>query len=307
ELGINYIDTATNYTTSETRVGKAIAGRSEGLIIATKTMARTADVMEAHLKQSLEHIGVGSIDLYQFHNVSDPDAVKAILAPGGPLAAAEKAKKAGLVKHIGVTSHSLDMAKELVRSDRFETIMFPFNFVAREPEDELLSLCKEHDVGFIAMKPMGGGLLDNPVIAFKYLMRFPDIVPIVGIERVREIEEIVPIVEGPAEMTAAELAEMERIKRELGTRFCRRCDYCQPCTEGIPISTVMMLGSFARRLPPERIFTGGMAEAMDKAAQCSKCGDCETRCPYNLSIRDMIEENVTWYQAEKEKRQGRAA
>jgi len=230
-----------------------------------------------------------------------------VLDPNGPMAVAEEAKRAGVIKHIGITSHSMDIAKEAVKSDRFETIMFPFNFITSEPADELLPLTREHDVGFIAMKPLAGGMLDNASIAFKYLLQFPDILPIPGIEKPHEIEEIVQILAGPWEMTEAEQLEMQRLKDELGTRFCRRCDYCQPCTEEITISTVMNITSFVKRMPPERIFLGGPSEIMEKAATCTECGECEERCPYHLPIRDMIAEKVDWFQEEKRKYQEQVA
>jgi len=296
ELGITFIDTANMYGTSEERIGKAISGRRKGVI-----MDRTGKGVENHLKLSLKRLGVEYIDLYQFHDVRDDDAFKRIMAPGGPITVVEEAKKAGLVKHIGATTHSMDMAKELVKSDLFETIMFPFNFITCEAAEELLPLVREHDVGFIAMKPLAGGILENITIAFKYLFQFPDVVPIPGIGEVAEIEEIVQILEEAGPMTSAELKEMARLKQELGKSFCRRCEYCQPCPVEIPIPMVMDVYGFARKSPPEMLFSGHLAELMAKAAECTKCGDCEERCPYRLPIREMIEERVNWYQAEKRK------
>ena len=301
ELGINFIDTANAYTTSEERIGKAISGRREGLILATKSQSRSRNGVERHLKLSLQNLGVESIDLYQFHGINDFKDLDRVLDPNGPLVLLEEAKNAGQIKHIGITSHQIDVAKEAVKSDRFETIMFPFNFVTCEPAEELLPLAREHDVGFIAMKPMAGGMLDNVTLAFKYLLQFPDVVPVVGIEKVREIEEIVRVLDGAWPMTEAEQHEIQMLREELGTRFCRRCDYCQPCTEEIPISTVMVSQSFARRMPPERIFTGWIAEALEKAASCTECGECEERCPYHLPIREVIADRAQWYQEEKKK------
>jgi len=307
QLGITFIDTANAYTNSEERIGKAISGRREELILATKTQSRNREEVESHLKLSLKRLGVEYIDLYQFHNISDSDALDKVLEPGGPMAVIEEAKRVGLVKHVGVTSHSMDTAKELAKSDRFETVMFPLNFITCEAADELLPLAREHDVGFIAMKPLAGGMLDNVTVAFKYLLQFQDVVLIPGIEKVHEIEEIVQLLERPHTMTAVEQREMERLRQELGKVFCRRCDYCQPCTEEIPISLVMVVPSFARRVPPEGLFSGFIAEAMEKAANCTRCGECEERCPYDLPISDMVEECVSWYQAEKERYQKQVA
>lgn len=301
ELGITFIDTANAYTTSEARIGKALSGRREGLILATKSLARTREEIESHLKLSLKNLGVNYIDLYQFHNVSDFDAYKKILAPGGPMAVVQEAKRAGKVKHIGITSHNIDVAKKAVKSDRFETIMFPFNFITSEPADELLPLAIEHDVGFIAMKPLAGGMLDNVAIAFKYLLQFPEVIPVVGIEKIHEIDEVMQVFEGPWKMTRAEQKEMRRLKKELGTRFCRRCDYCQPCTAGILISQMMTFESFFKRVPPDSLFSGHFAAGFEKAVDCTECGDCEERCPYHLPIREMMKKYSDIYQAEKKK------
>ncbi len=306
ELGITFLDTANAYTTSEGRIGKAILGRRrEGLIIATKSTSRSREGIERHLKLSLKQLGVEYVDLYQFHGVSDFKALDIVLDPNGPMAVVQEAKRAGVVKHIGITSHQIDVAKKAVASDCFETIMFPFNFVTSEAADELLPLTREHDVGFIAMKSLAGGMVENITVAIKYLLQFPDVLTIPGIEKVHEIEEIVQVLAGPWEISKAEQREMQRLREKLGTRFCHRCDYCQPCTAEIPISTVMVMDSTLNRLPPERLFSGAMAEVMEKAANCTECGECEERCPYHLPIKEMIAEQVKRYQEEKGKYQER--
>ena len=307
ELGITYIDTAHGYTTSEERIGKAISGRRQDVILATKSPSRKREEVESHLKLSLERLGVEYIDLYQFHNVSDADTLKTILDPSGPRAVIEDAKKAGIVKHIGISCHQIDVAKEIVKSDCFETIMFPLNFIYPDAKNELLSLVREHDMGFIAMKPLAGGMIANANIAFKYLFQFPDVALIAGIERVNEIEEIVRIVEEAPAMTAADQEEMEHIKQEVGSKFCRRCDYCQPCAEGIPISDIMSYPNLAKRLPAVRLFTGKFAESFAKAANCTECGECEERCPYQLPIREMLKEHLKMHEAGKKKYQEQLA
>jgi len=299
DLGINFLDTANGYTTSEERIGRAIKGKREEIILATKSLARTREDIEKHLKLSLERLGTDYIDLYQLHNVSDAETLETVLDPNGPRGVIEDAKKAGVVKHIGITSHQVDVAKDIIKTDLFETIMFPFNFMVYEGNDELLSLARQHDVGFIAMKPLAGGMIANATIAIKYLLQFPDTVLIPGIERVPEIEEIARVFEGPKEMTVGEKREMERIKEELGTRFCRKCDYCQPCTAGISISDVMAFPNLAKRLPPVRLYSGKFAESFEKAADCTDCSECEERCPYNLPIRDMMKEHLKMHRAGK--------
>ena len=301
ELGVNFIDTANGYTTSEERIGKAIKGKRADLILATKSTGRTKDEVTKHIKLSLERMGVDYIDLFQFHNLSDAKALEAVLSPDGPMAAAEEAKESGVIKHIGVTSHQVDTAKEAVKTNQFETIMFPFNIISHEPAEELLALAKKEDVGFIAMKPFAGGALDNARLTIKYLCQFPDVLLIPGIQHTEEIEEIAGILNGSSAMTLEDQQEIERIRLELGNKFCRRCDYCLPCTEDIPISFVMHYPTFLKRLAPAQVFSGGVADAMEKAANCSKCGECEPRCPYDLPIMEYVEEYANKFKEDRNK------
>jgi len=301
DLGINYIDTANGYSTSEERIGKAVKGRRKDVIIATKTFPGTPEIIEKNLELSLKRLDTDYIDLYQFHGVNNKETLDRILDPeNGLYKVFEKFKKAGKIRHIGITSHQMDAAKEQVKTDKFETIMFPFNVITSEPAKELLPLCKQHDVGFIVMKPLAGGMLNNAAICFKYLLQFPDVVSIPGIEKVAEIEEIAKLYQGAPKITAAERKEMQRMIEELGTKFCRRCDYCQPCAQGIPISMVMTFPTFVKRLPPDWYLKNPMiADNMSKAANCTECGECESRCPFGLPIREMIKENYTMFEQVK--------
>jgi hypothetical protein len=299
DLGINYIDTANGYSTSEERIGKAVAGRRNKVYIATKTGGRTREEVEKHLALSLQRLQTDYIDLYQFHGVNNQKHLDLILESNGLLKVVEKAQKDGKIRHIGITSHQIDIARKAVASDHFETIMFPFNFVTDEAATELIPLARQHDVGFIAMKPLAGGMLDNAAIAFKYLFQFPDIIPIPGIEKTSEIDEIAGILEHSPKLSKADKTQMDRMKAELGKEFCHRCDYCQPCTAEIPISTVMTSPSFAKRLPEERFYSDMIVKAMEAAAKCVDCGKCEERCPYKLPIREVLKDRVKWFDAKK--------
>ncbi len=296
DLGINFLDTANSYGTSEERIGKAIKGRRDSLFLATKSGSRNPEEFQKHIQLSLTRLGVEYIDLFQFHGVSDFKSLDKIMEPGGVLTVAEEAKKKGQIRHIGITCHQIDVAKKAVQTDLFESLMFPLNFITSEAIDLLLPICRKHNVGFICMKPLAGGMINRADICFKYLFQFPDVVSIPGIERVSEIEEIVNILETTPTMTPADKKEMKRIKDELGPRFCHRCDYCQPSSTGIPISMIMTAKSFYKRLPPERFYSPMIIPGMEKAAKCSQCGECETRCPYHLPIREMIAEQVAWFQ-----------
>ena len=301
DLGVNYLDTANGYTTSEERIGKAVKGRRHDVFIATKTFPGTPDIIEKNLDLSLKRLDTDYIDIYQFHGINDKATLDKILDPeNGLYKVFEKAKQAGKIRHIGITSHQMDAAKLEVQSDKFETIMFPFNFITNEPAKELLPLCSEHDMGFIVMKPLAGGMLDDAMLCFKYLLQFPEAVTIPGIEKISEIEEIAAIYEGPKKITPAEFTRMKRMIAELGTRFCRRCDYCQPCDQGIPISMIMTFPTFVKRLPPDWYLKSPfIPEGMEKAKNCTECGECESRCPFNLPIREMLKEGYNLYEQVK--------
>ena len=195
-----------------------------------------------------------------------------------------------------MTSHSLDMAIKMVPSGHFETMQFPFNFVTNEAKDRLLPLCQEHDLGFIAMKPFAGGMLGKASLSIKWLLQFERLVPDPGIEKVEEIEEIIEIVNGSWELSSEEQHEIEHIREELGTRFCRRCQYCLPCPQDIKIPVMMNLGSFMKRFSLERVYSEGFQQMIETAKTCIKCGECEKRCPYQLPIRDMLVENIELYE-----------
>ena len=301
DLGVNFLDTANSYSNSEERIGKAIKGRRHNLYIATKTLPDTPKIVEKNLDLSLKRLNTDYIDLYQLHNVHDIATLNKILDPeNGLYKVFEKAQKAGKIRHIGITSHQIDAAKAEIKTGRFETMMFPFNFITNEAAKELLPLCREQDMGFIAMKPLAGGMLNDANLCIKYLLRFPDIVVIPGIEMVPEIEEIAAIYEGPPKITAAERKKMQKMKAELGNRFCRRCDYCQPCPQEIPISMVMTFPTFVNRMPPGWQFSRGfVVEGMEKAAGCTECGECEEKCPYKLPIREMIKEACSLFEEAK--------
>ncbi len=295
DLGVNLIDTANSYTNSESRIGKAIQGRRQDVILATKTAAQDCQLAREHLNLSLQRLGVEYLDLYQFHNVANFGAYERILGPSGAMEAFEEGVSQGKIHHIGLTTHSPDVAMQAVRSGLFETLMFPFNLVEAEPADVLVPLARALDVGFIAMKPFAGGMLERADLAVKYLMQFPSVVPIPGVQKVAEVEEIIAIAEGPTLLSPAEMAEIESIRHECGTQFCRRCQYCMPCEQGVPITPIMIMPTSWKRLPPETFFEW-FGEAGAKAQDCIECGECEQRCPYHLPIREKIRANRAFYE-----------
>jgi len=292
DLGITFFDTANAYSNSEERIGKALGKSLANVIIATKTYARDRTTACEHLDLSLKRLRTDCIDLWQFHDVSTAEAYEQLLGPDGAMQAAQQARKQGKVRHIGITTHSLDIALEAVPSGHFETIQFPFNFVTNEAKINLIPLANKNDVGFIAMKPFAGGMLEEATLAIKYVLQYENVLPDPGIEQPSEIEEIVAIANGSLELTPEEQKKIERIRSMLGTRFCRRCGYCQPCPEGVRIRFLMNLESFWKRFPRERLIEGDFAAAAKSGNNCIQCGTCEERCPYHLPIREILQEKM---------------
>lgn len=299
DLGINFIDTAYMYGSSEERIGKALVRRKNKPFIATKVSPVNSEI-ESHLNSSLKLLNIESIDLYQFHNVSNFDTLNSILAAKGPLSLLKKAKKAGRIKHIGISSHQLEVAVAAVKSEQFETIMYPFNFIANEAVDELLKLAGKYDMGFIAMKPFAGGRIKNVKVAIKYLLQFPGVLILPGIATFQQAEEIVKVLEAPR-MTAKEQQEMQRIKEQLDHRICRHCDYCMPCPQGIHLSSALDYEAMTMSFPEDLFYNGPMSGAISMAERCDNCGQCEDKCPYHISIRALLREYVASYNAGKKR------
>ncbi|MFW5923171.1 MAG: aldo/keto reductase [Planctomycetota bacterium] len=287
DLGVNFIDTATGYGDSQKKIGRVMQDRREEAVLATKSPARTRDDMEQALEKSLSEMRTDYIDLYQLHGVSDRDNWEDVQRKGG-LDVLLEARDEGTIGHVGFTSHSREMALKLVEDPRMETVQFPFNLVTSEPVDDLIPRARERNLGFIVMKPLCGGQYGNAEFAFKYLNSFPDLVPIPGIEKFEEIEEIVDLVDSREVLEGEEAEEARRVAEKLGKRFCRRCGYCEPCPEGVPITLAMIFESMVARLPRERLVSGPAKKLYRQGDNCIQCGECEEKCPYDLPIMETI-------------------
>ncbi|MDR1588473.1 MAG: aldo/keto reductase [Treponema sp.] len=294
-LGINFIDTAHVYADSEEKIGEAIKGmRREDLVIASKSPANDKKAFNEHLDLSLKRLGLDYIDIYQLHNIGSEARRDAVLAPGGAFEGLQEAVKAGKVRFPAFSGHSLPIALELMKSGRFAVVQFPFNYIDHEAEKEAIPLAKELDMGFIAMKPMGGGLLNNAGLSFRYLLQFSGIVPDPGIERAEEIREIAGIVEKNPPLTAKDREDIEKLRSEFGPSWCHRCDYCQPCPQGIPISAVLGARSNVKRFEPS-LSVSMIGPAIEKARKCLECRDCMKRCPYHLEIPTLLGKSVAFW------------
>ena len=302
-LGINFIDTANGYGDSEEKIGLGIKGASRGdLIIASKTQANDRKAFFEHLDLSLKRLGTDYIDIYQLHNIGSKQKADAVFGPGGAYEGMEEAIKAGKIRFPGFSSHNIPIALELMKTGRFDVVQLPFNFIDTDAEKEAIPLAKEYDMGFIAMKPMGGGLLDNAELSFRYLLQFNTVVPDPGIERMEEIGEIASIVERNPSFEEADKWEIEKLRREFGSSWCHRCDYCQPCPQGIAISGVLTAKSNLKRFSLDKS-KALIGNAIEKGRTCLECGECAKRCPYNLEIPRLLKENIAYWDkttAEKE-------
>ena len=285
--GVNYIDTARGYTVSEAYLGEALVGLRDNFVLATKSMARTKETMSRDIETSLQNLRTDHIDLYQVHNPSLSE-LEQVVAPGGALEALLEAKAAGKIRHIGVTAHMAAVFERALTLPWVETVMFPYNIVETQGE-ALMKRAHEQGVGFICMKPLAGGALEDATLAMRFIAQNPDVsVVIPGMCDVREVRQNIDAFENTAPLTKDELAQIETIRKELGTQFCRRCNYCQPCTAGISMSGIFVLEGYLNRYGLGDWARQRYAAMPKKAGDCVGCGVCETRCPYELPIRDML-------------------
>ena len=294
ERGITFFDTANAYRDSEEKLGEAFAGMREQVVLATKTLRRDGAGVTEHLERSLRMLRTDHLDLFQFHQVAQETDWETLTAPGGGLEAATRAREAGRIRYLGVTSHSLPMALKLVRTGLFSTVQFPFNFIEDGAAEELLPAARELGLGFIVMKPFGGGAIDNAAAAFKFLRQHEGIVPIPGFETRAQIDEVLAFYDAPNRVTAEDLAVMERYRDELGKRFCRRCEYCQPCPQGVMITPAMGYRIVVNRMSP-KVATEFCKVPMESVARCNNCQVCVGRCPYDLPVPEILQANYQLY------------
>ena len=285
--GINFIDTARGYTVSEEYLGFALEGVRDNFVLATKSMARTKEAMAKDIDISLKNLRTDYIDLYQVHNPGAKD-VEQVMAPGGALEALYEAKKAGKIGHIGITLHSVELFKQALDLPWVETIMFPYNIVETQGE-ELIAQCADKNIGFICMKPLAGGAIDDAVTAMRFVVSNPAVTTVIpGMADAAEISQNVSATADTSPLNDEEQEKIAKIKDLLGTNFCRRCNYCAPCTVGINISGVFLFEGYYSRYNLKEWASDRYSNLSKTASDCIGCGVCEARCPYNLPIRQML-------------------
>ena len=285
--GVNYVDTARGYTVSEEYLGFALEGVRDRFVLATKSMARTKEAMAKDIDISLKNLRTDYIDLYQVHNPGAKD-LEQVMAPGGALEALFEAKAAGKIGHIGITLHSVDLFRQALDLPWVEAIMFPYNIVETQGE-ALIAECARKDIGFICMKPLAGGAIEDATVAMRFIVSNPDVTVVIpGMADKAEIAQNVSAASDTSPLTADEQHQIAEIKDLLGINFCRRCNYCAPCTMGINISAVFLFEGYFSRYDLKDWAQDRYASLAKTASDCIGCGVCESRCPYNLPIREML-------------------
>ncbi len=295
DAGINYFDTANSYTDSEYKLGLALSDVRGEVVISTKSGGGDKKTVTAHIENSLRMLKTDYIDLLQFHNpASLPDPND----PDSPFAAALEAKRKGYVRHIGITNHRLALAHQAIECGLYETLQFPFSYLSSEEELALPTLCKEADMGFIAMKGLAGGLLTNARACAAFMRQYDNVVPIWGIQRERELDEFLALAAMEELALADELREIiGRDRAELSGNFCRSCGYCLPCPAGIDIPQAARMYCLLRRMPMEQFMTREYYQRMHKIDACINCRVCASRCPYSLDTPNLLRAMLEDYDA----------
>ena len=290
--GMRFFDTARAYSDSELKVGEAFDGMRDKVFIATKTAAKTPDAFWKDLQTSLTNLRTDYIDIYQLHMV--PQCYR----PGdgtGMYECLMEAKEKGMIRHIGITTHKLAVAEEIIESGLYETLQYPFSYLSSERETALAATCVKADMGFICMKALAGGLITRSDAAMAYMTRFDNLVPIWGIQRENELREWLSFMEDTPAMTDEIAAYIEKEKKELAGAFCRGCGYCLPCPMGIEINNCARMSLMVRRAPSAGWLSPAWQEKMARIETCINCRQCTRRCPYELDTPELLRRNLADY------------
>ena len=294
ESGINYFDTANAYTDREEKLGAALHAVRHEVIISTKSGGGDKKTVQAHIEESLRRLQTDYIDLFQFHNpaqLPDPED------PDGPFAAVLEAKQKGYIRHIGITNHRLKVACAAIDSGNFETMQFPFCYLAAPQDLEIVEKCKAADMGFIAMKGLSGGLLNNAEACYAFMQEYPNVVPIWGIQREEELDQWLELTARDPHVTPEIQAVIDKDRQELAGNFCRSCGYCLPCTAGIDIPQAARMSALLRRSPYQPYMSDEWYAKMHKIEECVHCDACKSRCPYGLDTPALLQAMLKDYDA----------
>ena len=292
--GINYYDTARAYTDSEEKLGDAFRYTRDRIIISTKTQATNAEGFWKDLEESLRKLQTDYIDIYQFHN---PDFCPRPDDGTGLYEAALKAKEEGKIRHIGITNHRLPVAREAVESGLYETLQFPFSYLSSDEDLALVAKTRAAGMGFIAMKALAGGLINDSAAAYAYMSRsqFDHVAPIWGIQRESELDEFLSYQDCPPAIDSRIMDRIDKDRQELSGEFCRGCGYCMPCPAGIEINTCARMSLLLRRSPSAGYLSPQWQEKMKLIESCLHCNQCMKKCPYGLNTPELLKRNYEDY------------
>jgi predicted aldo/keto reductase-like oxidoreductase len=298
DMGVDLLDTARGYTNSEHRIGLALQKINRPIVLSTKSPVRSEKIYE-DVHESLKQLKVKKIDIYHLHNVPNLEEYGKVLGTGGAYQGLKRAQDEGLIAHIGMTSHSLQVLEKAIEDGHFEVVMTCYSFLEPEAANKIFPLAKAKDVGVLAMKPFSGGVIEEAGPALRFVLQTKGIVPIPGSETIEKAQENWKVFSEEGSLTVRDQEWMKGIKKQFDQQFCRRCDYCQPCSEGINIQLVVGLKSVIKRFGPMAQELKWILDLVEKARNCSECGECLTRCPYQLPIPELIKKNLDFYDSLK--------
>ncbi len=290
--GITFFDTARAYTDSEEKLGEAFGGTWDGIYVSSKTASMTPEGFWRDLETSLSNLKTDHLDIYQFHN---PAVCPKPGDGSGMYECMLEARQQGKIRHIGITNHRLAVAHEAIDSGLYETLQFPLSYLSSDKDLELVEKCGQAGMGFIAMKALSGGLITDSAAAYTFLAQFPHVLPIWGVQREKELDEFLSYVENPPALTEERRAFIDQDRKELQGEFCRGCGYCMPCPAGIEINNCARMSLLIRRAPSAAQLTEEMQQKMMRIEQCLHCGQCKSKCPYNLDTPALLEKNLKDY------------
>jgi predicted aldo/keto reductase-like oxidoreductase len=289
--GINLIDTARGYGDSEEKIGSALKTLDVPVFLASKSPKRDREGLLEDFEKSASDLGVDRIDLYQAHCVNTREDFDRLMGAGGGYEALLRLRSKGRIGHIGITSHNSEMLKAAIETTKFETIQALYSIVEDDAAKEVIPMARQAGLGILAMKPFGGGCIEAYDIALRFVLSDPSVIALPGMADLEEVRKNITVAEAPGPLTDDEIRRAARIKKDLGSRYCRRCDYCQPCPNDIPIAFALHIPSVRRRVGDAMMNTDAYRGLYEKLEACSQCGTCEERCPFGLPVMDLIEES----------------
>ena len=292
DRGITFYDTARFYTDSEVKIGLAFNGMWDKVYMASKTAAVTPEAFWKDLETTLNNLQTDYLDIYQFHN---PDFCPKPGDGSGVYECMLKAKEQGRIRHIGITNHRLKVAEEAIDSGLYDTLQFPFCYLATEKDIALVKKCEKADMGFISMKALSGGLINNSAAAYAFQAQYENVLPIWGVQREEELDEFLSYIDHPPVMTEELRQVIDHDREELCGNFCRGCGYCMPCPAGIKINDCARMSLMIRRAPTQMQLTADMQKMMMKIEDCLHCNQCMEKCPYELNTPELLQKNLKDY------------